>query len=435
MKNIVLLVIFTLVSGQVAFGQSSDNRRSDSPTDRSKRSGIGANSKSKGSSQRQGGKSEDARRSIRGASGQEIDKNIKKNQLGEQQGRAECGRPPNKDGGSSGEDARRPNLRAIIKRELELTDEQEERLHKIRKAWHKAVKEITGGKKIFDLSKGQKEKLANAWDKFQTVRAKLLSKEQLAKLNKILKKHREIVAENREQGGRELQIGTLSDELATKAKSLSTEYLIFAPTQQPKKPIPLLIYLHGAGGVGDDIRKIRGQAEQLWKGTEKYNVGPCIVVAPQATLRAKENGGWVPSDLNFLLGHLIATLKVDVKRIYLTGNSMGGYGSWVWGGHHPEHFAAIAPVSGGIGSGGPKDVSPDIGQWATKLATVPLFAFAGGKDKVVPADRSQRMISAITEAGGNDAKIKIYSNEGHNVGRSVYGSGELYDWMFRQKRP
>ena len=216
MKNIILLVIFTLVSGQLAFGQSSDNRRSDSPTDRGKRSGIGANSESKGSSQRQGGKNEDARRSIRGSSGneQEVEKNIKKKQLGEQEGRAECGRPPNRDGeksektGGNGQDVNfdpreRPNLGEIIMRELELTDEQEERLRKVRHAWHKAVKEITGGKKFSDLSKGQKEKLANAWKKFQTARAKLLSKEQLAKLHKILKKHQEIVAERREQGGRE----------------------------------------------------------------------------------------------------------------------------------------------------------------------------------------------------------------------------------------
>ena len=62
---------------------------------------------------------------------------------------------------------------------------------------------------------------------------------------------------------------------------------------------------------------------------------------------------------------------------------MGGYGSWAWGGKSPERFAAIAPVVGGIGPGGPKDVTPNLDQWAANLATVPVYAFAGATDRVV----------------------------------------------------
>ena len=229
-------------------------------------------------------------------------------------------------------------------------------------------------------------------------------------------------------------IGKLSDALAKKAKTLNPQYLVFSPKQTPDGTVPLVIYLHGAGGVGDNIQKIRGQAGQVWKGIEKFKKSPCIVVAPQASKKARENGGWVPDDLNILLGHLKATLKVDEKRIYLTGNSMGGYGSWVWGGHNPEHFAAIAPVSGGIGPGGPKDVTPDVDKWAANLAKVPVFAFAGGKDRVVPAERSQRMIAAIQKAGGKEAKIRIHPNEGHGAGRVVFGSAEFYEWMFSKKQ-
>ena len=229
-------------------------------------------------------------------------------------------------------------------------------------------------------------------------------------------------------------VGKLNDDLAKKAKTLNPQYLVFSPKQTPDGTVPLVIYLHGAGGVGDNIHKIRGQAGQVWKGIEKFKKSPCIVVAPQASKRARENGGWVPDDLNILLGHLKATLKVDEKRIYLTGNSMGGYGSWVWGGHNPEHFAAIAPVSGGIGPGGPKDVTPDVDKWAANLAKVPVFAFAGGKDRVVPAERSERMIAAIQKAGGKEAKIRIHPNEGHGAGRVVFGSAEFYEWMFSKKR-
>ena len=229
-------------------------------------------------------------------------------------------------------------------------------------------------------------------------------------------------------------IGKLGSDLAKKTKSLNPEYLVFSPKQKLKHPVPLVIYLHGAGGVGDNIQKVRGQAGQVWKGIEKYKKNPSIVVAPQASKRAREAGGWVPDHLNILLGHLKKTLKVDEKRIYLTGNSMGGYGSWTWGGHNPENFAAIAPVSGGIGPGGPKDVTPDLNKWAANLAKVPVFAFAGGKDRVVPAERSERMIAAIKKAGGKEAKIRIYPDESHGAGRVVFGSAEFYQWMFSKKR-
>ena len=113
---------------------------------------------------------------------------------------------------------------------------------------------------------------------------------------------------------------------------------------------------------------------------------------------------------------------------------MGGYGSWTWGGHNPDNFAAIAPVSGGIGPGGPKAVTPELDKWAANLAKIPVYAFAGGKDRVVPAERSQRMIAAIQKAGGKSAKIKIYPEEGHGAGRLVFESQEFYDWIFSNKR-
>ena len=113
---------------------------------------------------------------------------------------------------------------------------------------------------------------------------------------------------------------------------------------------------------------------------------------------------------------------------------MGGYGSWVWGGHSPQHFAAIAPMVGGIGRGGPKDVSPDIEKWAVSLAKVPVWAFAGEQDTVVPADRSERMIAAIKEAGGTKARILVYPDEGHGASRRVYESEEFFDWLFSQMR-
>ena len=113
---------------------------------------------------------------------------------------------------------------------------------------------------------------------------------------------------------------------------------------------------------------------------------------------------------------------------------MGGYGSWTWGGKSPQHFAAIAPVVGGTGPGGPKDVTPDLDKWAANLAKVPVYAFAGAEDKVVPADRSEQMVEAIRKAGGKQVKIKVYENVGHNARGVVYASKEFYDWMFSLRK-
>jgi predicted peptidase len=218
--------------------------------------------------------------------------------------------------------------------------------------------------------------------------------------------------------------------------SLNPDYLVFSPNVKSSQPVPLLIYLHGSGGGFAPLDRIGGQARALLFGIDKFGKGPCYVVVPQCFQKTKSGtkSTWEPQDLNSLLDDLLEKFPIDPTRVYLTGNSMGGYGCWVWGGHSPERFAAIAPVVGGIGPHGPKDISPDISKWASNLAQVPVYAFAGGKDRVVPADSSARMVSEIREAGGKRAKIKIYPEGRHNVRQQVYNSEEFYDWMFSHSR-
>jgi len=228
----------------------------------------------------------------------------------------------------------------------------------------------------------------------------------------------------------------LNEARAVASQSINPEYLVFSPTTAKNKIIPVLIYLHGAGGGRPPLTRMGMQANALRRGIEQYGKGPCYIVVPQC-LPTKKNGEratWVPDDLNLLLDDLLEKFPIDSKRVYLTGNSMGGYGSWVWGGHSPERLAAVAPVVGGIGPGGPKDVSPYIRAWAKNLAKVPVYAFAGAKDRVVPAERSERMIAEIRKAGGKDAKIKIYPEAGHNARQLVYDSREFYHWMFSQSK-
>ena len=233
-------------------------------------------------------------------------------------------------------------------------------------------------------------------------------------------------------------VRTLDPKLQPKIQFLNPEYLVYLPAGNNKANLPLLIFLHGAGGVGDDIQqaKVKDEPAEIWKGIQKFNKGPCIVVAPQCLKKSKsgERGIWTPEDLNLLLQHLKTTLPVDDRRIYLSGISMGGYGTWAWAAHDPQHFAAIAPIVGGIGREGPKDVTPDFDQWAANLARIPVYAFVGALDTTVPPERSERMIAAIQKAGGKEAKLKVYPDEAHGAGRVVVASAEYYEWMFSKKR-
>ena len=229
----------------------------------------------------------------------------------------------------------------------------------------------------------------------------------------------------------------LPDELAGKTISLNPEYWVYQDEELKNgKKFPLLIYLHGGGGTGNNIEKIRRQPmrflETIGKAGEK-----CLCVAPQALHSPRqrgEKGGWVPSDLDVLIGHLKKTLPIDEKRVYLTGNSMGGYGTYVWAGNSPHHFAAIAPMVGGIGPDGPKGITKDLKKWGKNLATIPMKAYYGGKDKVVPADRGAMVLKAIKEAGGKKAEVIVLEEEGHGAGRVPFNDPKFVGWLFSHKK-
>ena len=143
-----------------------------------------------------------------------------------------------------------------------------------------------------------------------------------------------------------VEVRTLPSELQAKTPSLNPEYLVFMSEVEGDQKLPMLIFLHGAGGRGDDIHRTKNKQSMSWKGIQKAGKGPCIVVTPQAMKKRKdapEKSGWIPEELNVFLAHLKETLPVDTSRIYLSGSSMGGAGSWAWGGSNPEHFAGHRP--------------------------------------------------------------------------------------------
>ena len=142
-----------------------------------------------------------------------------------------------------------------------------------------------------------------------------------------------------------------------------------------------------------------------------------MVISPQSA-----RGGWNPDTLNALLDEVLAKYKVDPDRVYLTGLSMGGFGSWELGTSIPERFAAIAPICGG---GKPSQ--------AARLKDVPVWAFHGAKDRVVPIARTEAMIKALKDAGC-EPKFTVYPEAGHDSWTETYNNPELYKWFLEHKR-
>lgn len=195
--------------------------------------------------------------------------------------------------------------------------------------------------------------------------------------------------------------------------TLSSNYLLYLPADYHtnKKVYPLLLFLHGSGERGTDLNlvKTHGPPKLIEQGMEF----PFIIVSPQCP----ENMFWNPVILSALIDDLEANYRIDKNRIYLTGLSMGGDGTWTLAMFQPDRFAAIAPV---CGWSSPLE--------AYKIAGIPVWAFHGARDLVVPAKGSEDMIVELQKLGAQ-AKLTIYPDAGHDSWTETYLNDELYKWF------
>jgi predicted peptidase len=200
-----------------------------------------------------------------------------------------------------------------------------------------------------------------------------------------------------------------------------SKYVVFVPHDyKPGKASPIILFLHGAGETegGKKMPVDVGIATHI-KTVEKSF--PFFVVIPQSKKRTWQADS---PDGKRAMAMLEATEKeygTDPKRVYLTGLSMGGFGTWSLAAKHPERWAAIAPICGG---GDAKS--------AAKIKDVPCWCFHGDADNVVVPKRSQDMIEALKKAGGKP-KYTEYAGVGHNSWDKAYGTKELYDWLLEHK--
>jgi len=217
----------------------------------------------------------------------------------------------------------------------------------------------------------------------------------------------------------------------------SLNYRLLKPqTVSPGETYPLVLFLHGAGERGNDNEK------QLLHGVTSFaedsmrEAFPAFVIAPQCPEGSQwVNGSWeekplrqpaqisLPLRLAFeLLEETRVKHPVDQDRIYVTGLSMGGFGTWDLLYRHPDDFAAAVPVCGGA--------APDI---AKTIKHIPVWNFHGAEDPVVPVSLSRGMHEALSKAGGNIIYTEI-PGMGHNSWDVAYDTPEMYRWLFSQKR-
>ena len=214
-------------------------------------------------------------------------------------------------------------------------------------------------------------------------------------------------------------------------------YRVLKPeTIVPNQKYPLVIFLHGAGERGNDNRvQLKHGVFELCCPQRRLKF-PCYMIAPQcpkdqvwAVFNWKNSQD--PSS-EAMSRSLELTLKVvdqwiqeapiDSDRVYITGLSMGGYGTWDAIARRPDFFAAAMPICGG---GNPST--------ADKIKHIPIANFHGADDTVVPPERSRDIIQAIREAGG-DPKYVEYPGVAHDSWKPAYASEENWQWLFDQNR-
>ena len=212
------------------------------------------------------------------------------------------------------------------------------------------------------------------------------------------------------------------------AKTVTSEYLIYLPKDynaRSKTRWPLILFLHGAGERGTNLSKVAVHGPpKLVKQARDF---PFIIVSPQCPA----NQRWDNDVLLALLDEIEEKYSMDKSRVYLTGLSMGGYGTWSLGLTHPEGFAAIAPICGGgdlivLLLADPKKVAA--------LKTLGVWAFHGGKDPVVPLAESQRMVDALRKTGCKEVELTVYPEAQHDSWTETYNNPKLYDWFLGHQR-
>lgn len=208
------------------------------------------------------------------------------------------------------------------------------------------------------------------------------------------------------------------------------KYLLYLPDSYAKDPTdradggrgwPLVLFLHGAGERGEDLNIIKrhGLPKLIDRGAHE----PFILIAPQCAT----DGWWDADVLQGLIDATQKNLHVDPSRLYCTGLSMGGFGTWMMVERFPGEFAAVAPICGGGDA------------WLLKFGAsaakhLPVWAFHGEADPVVPIHRTEEMVQALQSMGDTDVKFTRYPGVGHDSWTRAYDDPDLIPWLLSHRK-
>ena len=232
-------------------------------------------------------------------------------------------------------------------------------------------------------------------------------------------------------------------------KQAELGYLLYLPPGydvKAAKKWPLILFLHGSGERGTNLANVSAhgppklvkknppapknetaEAHTNREAATKLLSENFIVVSPQCPA----DQVWDSDALLGLLDSVLASHKADASRVYLTGLSMGGFGSWALLAKAPERFAAVAPICGG---GNSIDLLlPGRGK-AAALKSLPVWAFHGAKDSVVVLAESERMVTALKKAGVKEVELTVYPEAQHDSWTATYNNPKLYEWFLAHER-
>ena len=211
-------------------------------------------------------------------------------------------------------------------------------------------------------------------------------------------------------------------------QAVDVNYLLYLPDTYGKDPQqlwPLILFLHGSGARGSDFEILRH--EGFLKTLIRKDDFPFVVVSPQLPRELKRWSDMI-DPLTVLLDHIQATYSVDPQRAYLTGLSMGGFGTWEFALRYPRRFAAIVPIAGGY-----IHRSDAIPENICELKDVPVWAFHGAQDSAVRPAQSEELVKALEACGGN-VRLTLYPDAGHvDAWEQAYADPALYKWLLAQR--
>jgi predicted esterase len=249
----------------------------------------------------------------------------------------------------------------------------------------------------------------------------------LERLSKEDQDHiRGLLREKRRDAG--LKVGVYAEKVTGHfVKGVSKQGLNYQLWGNPKlegsQRYPIIVWLHGSGQSGDDNESQIGGAPKILTTEDNQAQRPCFLLAPQCP---SADIGWkneVAEKLLALIADLADHLPIDENRLYLTGSSMGGFGTFGIAAKYPQVFAACVPLCGG------GDVKN-----AEILKNIPFWVFHGDKDDMVPVERSRVIVEAVKKAGGEMMNYTELEGAGHGITGLVYPRTDLHEWLFKQRK-